>query len=585
MLSNHTLSADAFIGLAVGEGDRAAVETLRDAEHSKHRLLLVDVYLAAAEVDPPTRATTAFYAGVRLLDQARATDDGAVARLLTLPYVGSWAHDCRDSVNRGSAPDFGYLAAIAAAAAIPLGLRFEIEVPVSDGRVLLPGLGCLLVGDQGEWIELSSDGVRLRAGGVDIACASLVPDDGSVEPASPWQGTPLARAEADGQVWEVLLETSDAHLDCYKLPMLTAMRPAEVARWRRLIQAAWELLVHHHAWAAGPIADGVAVIVPLVKQSSLDSAASPVAFGAIATSVPPSPVSLAEVLIHEFQHVKLGALMDLLPLVDPCDERGYAPWREDPRPVGGLLQGVYAFTGVAHFWDVQRHVETEPDAVLRASVLYERWRSSIAPVIGALLDAGALTPNGVQFVTALRERGPRGDGGLASAEAIEIARAVALDNWLTWQLRHVAVDTAGLDRLAGAFACGEALGGLALPEARIEDDVRNFDSIARSRVLNMRFQEPQRFRDLPAGRIGDLGKADALLIEGSASAAVVAYCAEIATESDPASWIGLAMAVDQLTGPSRSVFASHLPLLFEMHARLISQGVHADPLDIASWLE
>ena len=97
---------------------------------------------------------------------------------------------------------------------------------------------------------------------------------------------------------------------------------------------------------------------------------------------------MAETLIHEFQHNKLCGLMDMLPLIEPSGERGYAPWREDPRPMAGLLQGVYAFAGIVHFWDVQRHIETEPDDILRASVLYERWRLTIELVTGTLLGRG-----------------------------------------------------------------------------------------------------------------------------------------------------------------------------------------------------
>src|SRR5207244_2181165 len=111
---------------------------------------------------------------------------------------------------------------------------------------------------------------------------------------------------------------------------LTALTEADVAHWRQLIKSAWELLVGHHQWVAGPIARGVPAIVPLVPRTDLDSATSPAAFGAIATSVPPSVESMAETLVHEFQHTKLCGLMDMLPLIEPSGERGYAPWREDP---------------------------------------------------------------------------------------------------------------------------------------------------------------------------------------------------------------------------------------------------------------
>jgi HEXXH motif-containing protein len=585
LITTHSLSASAFSELAGGAGDSVVVRELREAQLSKHMMLLHVVAGAAAGVDRPSAEADAFDAGYRLLSQVQAAQPGVVARVLGLPHIGSWTHECLACLDSGSPPHFGYLAAVAAAAAIPAGLRFKIDVPVRDGRVPLPGLGCLEVAAEGEWATLSSDGMRLRAGEhIDVACAALIADDGSGVTTPHWQGTPLVRAEADGRTWDVLLEIADRYLDRYAIPMLTALPAVEVATWRRRLQSAWELLVRHHEWAAGPVVEGVSVIVPLVPQSDLDSATSPAAFGAIATSLPPSSVSMAETLIHEFQHTKLCGLMDMLPLIEPSGERGYAPWREDPRPLAGLLQGVYAFAGIVDFWDVQRRVETEPDDVLRANVLYERWRSTIELVTGTLLGQGSLTPDGVRFVTALREREQRRESDPVPAEAIEVAREVALDNWLTWQLRHTAVDAAGVAALAAAFQRGEPRNGRAPAEAWIDDDTRKVDSTARSRLLNLRFQEPQRYRQLTAAGIPELGAADALLLRGNASAALAAYREELAAESDPAAWIGLALAFHRLpASPSQSVLASRLPLLFEVHACLAAEGVRADPLDVAAW--
>ena len=585
MITTHSLSADAFIALAGGAGDNEVVRELREAQLSKHLMLLRVVTEAATGIDPPSPGATAFRSGYQLLAEAQAADSGVVARLLGLPHIGSWAHDCLAALDAGTEPDFGYLAAAAAAAAVRLGIRFELDVPVRDGCVLLPGLGCLRVAGLDEWTTLTSDGERLRAGEhVDVPCAALVPDDGSGGAVPYWRGTPLVRAEVGGQAWEVLLETADRYLDRYTLPMLTAMSPAEAARWRQRVQAAWELLVRHHEWAAGPVADAVSVIVPLVSRTNLDSATSPAAFGAIATSLPPSPVSMVETLVHEFQHIKLCGLIDMLPLVKPSDERGYAPWREDPRPVGGILQGVYAFTGVVRFWDVQRRLETEPDDILRASVLYERWRLAVELVAGFLLDKGFLTPAGVRFVTALRERARSRESDPVPAEASVIAREVALDNWLTWQLTHTAVDAAGVAGLTAAYQRGEPAVGQVLPETWIEDDLRKIDSALRSRLLNTRYQDPRRYRQLSATGSSALGAADALLICGNANAAVAAYREVLAAEPDPAAWIGLALAVQRLPSmPSRPVFTVHLPLLFEMHACLASQGICADPVDLAAW--
>jgi hypothetical protein len=453
--------------------------------------------------------------------------------------------------------------------------------------VLLPGLGCLQVPGQEQWIRLCSDGERLRVGEhIDLASAVLVPDDGSGEAVPHWRGTPLVQAVADGRTWEVLLEATDRHLDRYTLPMLTAMTATEVVKWRHRIQAAWELLVRHHGWAAGPVAAGVDVIVPLMPRSALDSATSPAAFGAIATSLPLSPASMAETLVHEFQHIKLCGLMDMLPLIEASVERGYAPWREDPRPMGGILQGVYAFTGIVRFWDVQRSLETEPAGVLRANVLYERWRSVIEPVARTLAESGFLTPAGVRFITVLRKCGRSQGPRPVSAESKEIAREVALDDWLTWQLRHVALDAAEVASLAAAYQRGEPLAGRVLPKARIEDDIREIDSLLRGRLLSMRYQEPQRYRQLCSAGIIGLSAADTLLVRGDASAAAEAYRVQLAAEPDPVAWIGLTLATHRLADNSLSrALTTRLPLLFEMHAYLVGQGIHADPLDLAAWFE
>lgn len=574
------------MALAVGGGDSAVVGHLREAQFSKHLMLLYALVEAANGVDPPSEATAAFRAGYRLLADLQAADPGAVAWVLGLPHIGSWAHDCLACLEQGSPPDFAYLAWVAAAVAVRLGVRFELNVHVRNGRVLLPGLGSLQVARQCAWIRLCGDGESLLVGEeFEVPYATLAPDDGSAAHIPNWRGTSIVRAMANGETWEVLLETADQHLDRFTLPMLTTMTADGLAIWRDRIQSAWELLVRHHGWAAGPVAEGVPVLVPLVPRSNLDSATSPAAFGVIATSCPPSAVIMAETLVHEFQHLKLCGLMDLLPLTKPCGQKAYAPWREDPRPVGGLLQGVYAFAGVTRFWDAQRHVETEPDAILRANVLYERWRSTIELATSTLLKAGFLTPAGVRFVTMLREQGRSQESTTVPAEAREIAREVALDNWLTWQLRHTALDAAGVARLAAAYQRGEPQGDQPLPEARIEDDTRKVESAARSRLLAMRYQDPRRYQQLSAAGSAEPDTADGLLISGDPSAAVAAYRTEIAAESRPEAWIGLALAIHRLPATSsRPVFAARLPLLFELHACLAGQGINGDPLELAAWL-
>jgi len=515
LITVHRLPEDAFTALANGEGDPVVVRHLREAQHSKHLMLLHAVAETVDSTDLASLEVAAFWAGYRLLARIQAFSPGAAAWLLGLPHFGSWAHDCLIRLDRGLPPDFGYLACAAAAAAVRRGVRFELDAPVRDGGVMLPGLGFLRVTGQDAWVRLRSDGERLAVGEhIDVPCTALVPDEGSGGPVPQWRGTPLVRAVADGHTWVVLLETADRHLDRYALPMLAAMTADEVASWRHRIQSAWQVLVRHHGWAAGPLADGVCVIVPLTSRSGLDSATSPAAFGAIATSWPPSPVILAETLVHEFQHLKLCCLTDMLPLIELCDEKTYAPWREDPRPAGGLLQGVYAHLGIARFWDAQRHAETRPDGILRAQVMYERWRATIEMAASALLRTGSLTPAGVRFVTMLRQYGQRLGSESVPAAARQIVREAALDHWLTWQFRHTALDAAGVAGLVDAYQRGASPGDRTLLETWIEADTRTINSTARSRLLNMRYLEPQRHRHLCAEGMPGLSKADSLLVSG-----------------------------------------------------------------------
>lgn len=588
MPTHHRLSGEAFTSLARGDGDASVVRQLREAQQSKHVMLLHAIDEAARDAGHASRAVSAFHAGYELLTRVQAADPDAAEWFLSLPHIGAWGHDCLTRLDQDLVPDFAYLACTAAAAAVRAEVAFELDLPVRDGRVPLPGLGYFRAIDEGSWVRLASDGKHLSAGTfANASCADIAPDDGSGRVIPYWQGTPLIRAVTEGRTWEVLLETSDTHLDRYMLPMSVGLTSEEVTNWRQRIGSSWALLVRHHDWVSEPAAECVSVIVPMVSRSEtdLDSATTPAAFGAVATTLPPDPVIMAETIVHEFQHLKLGAVMDLVRLIEPCEDRVYAPWRPDPRPANGLLQGVYAHLGVTRFWDVQRHVATDPDDSFRAHLLYERWRPTIELSASTLLKTDCLTPEGSRFVEMLRDRGTGLSQEAVPGEAKEIAEEVALDHWLTWQLRHMVANADEVADLADAYRCGEPPGDRPLPTGRVEEGTREVDSTVRSRLLNMRYLEPHRYSQLHVADIPEIGPADALLFTGRADAAVQAYRDEIlASGSRPDAWIGLALAVHRLTPtPLREAFASHLSLMFDMYSHLYTRGVQTDPLDLAAW--
>ena len=582
-ITNYPLPEAAFTELAEGGGSPATMRRLGDAQRSKHLMLLHAIAEAAAGPEP---GPAAFRAGYEQLARIRDTAPGAAAWLLSLPHLGGWVHDTLIHLDQGTAADFGHFACLVAAAAIRTGLPVNLDVPVQDGRVRLPGLGSLLVASEKSWVRLRSDGARVTAGDEFAAEARrMVPDDGTGAGTgvAGWSGTRAIRAGGCEPAWTVLLETGDPYLDRYTLPMRTAMPMGEVADWRDRVSSAWQIVADRHRWAAEPMADVVSVIVPLTPRSDTDlvSATTPAAYGAIATSWPPDEVTLAETLVHEFQHVKLCGLLDMVPLAASGGQQVYAPWRQDPRPAAGLLQGIYAHLGIVRFWQAQQDAETDPDGLLRAQVLFARWRPSIGETVQTLLDTGSLTAAGVRFAERLRAQGQQLMSAPVPAQAARIAAEVALDHRLTWQLRHLATDAADVAGLADAYRRGEPCPGAA--RTWIQEDVRKVDSGLRSRLLNLRYLEPGRYRALCADGVLPLGEADRLLLERNSEAAVQAYRTRIADSADPQpdAWIGLALALHQLSpSPRRAALATRLVQVAAVHARLADR---TDPLDLASW--
>lgn len=583
MLASHLLPESAFTELAEGFGSPATIGLVREAQLSKHLMLLAAI---AGEASGSGRGPVAFRAAYELLARLQSSNPRVGAWLLGLPHLGGWANDCLIHLEQGSTADFGHFACLIAAAAMRTGVPFELDVPVRDSRVRLPGLGSVCMDDRSSWTRLRCGGNRVAVGDRFKANRRLlVPDDGSGQTLPGWSGTPMVRAIADGLAWDVLLETGDPYLDRYSLPMSAGLSPDELRPWRLRVMSAWELLVRQHRWVAAPMTDGLSVIVPLTPRYDTDlvSATSPAAFGAVATSWPPDPVTLAETLVHEFQHVKLCGLLDMVPLVSSGGEMVYAPWRQDPRPAAGLLQGVYAHLGIVRFWQAQQHAEIVPDDILRAQVHLARWRSAIDLGVQTLLETSCLTAVGARFVDLLRARAEDTAPGVISDEALVIAREVTLDHWLTWQLRHVATDAATVADLAAAYERGEPFPAGAHPRAWVQKETRKVDSAVRSRLLNLRYLAPTRYRELCGDEILPLSQSDQLLIKRRSGAAVQAYRDWIADSSDPQpdAWIGLALALHQLP-PSelQAVFATRLPLLFDVHARL---GGRVDPLALAGW--
>lgn len=380
-IAHHAMPDVQFAELARGGGGADAIARLVAAQHSKHVILLHAVAAMARRGDRPDDHIAV--AGYELLARAQRRDRAATEQVIRYPSVGAWALHTLDGDQSlpGALPSG--LAKVAAAAAIEAGVDAEIEVPVVNGTVVLPSLGAA---------DATGDTAVVRTGIAEIRSGDLRVT--ARRGASGWQDLRRVRAGS--------LDVAVDDVDPFRMPSTDGeptgrITPTQVAELSASLRDAWEVLTPA---SAAEIAAIIRVIAPCqAPESGRFSTSSPRSFGAIAMSRQPDKYSCAETLVHETQHLKLCALLELAALTLPDDgQRYYAPWRADPRPASSLLQGAYAFLGVSGFWRGQRQSTPELLVRQRAQAEFARWREGAALVAATLLGSGQLTAAGRDFV-------------------------------------------------------------------------------------------------------------------------------------------------------------------------------------------
>ncbi|MEV2275357.1 HEXXH motif domain-containing protein [Nocardiopsis sp. NPDC049922] len=435
------LPDDVFDALARGGGGHAATDLLRRTQYAKHLLLVrrvLDAALARHHPDAP-RARAAY----DLLARAEEADPDAVSAVLRHPAVGVWARRTVLALDgrRDESPRVGTLSALSAAAALRAGLTARVEAPLFGPTAPLPALGRALLG-RGEGdtavVETQAGRARLSRGCVHVE----VPADPH-EDAPGWHALRRMSAEHAGRRIDLVLDDQDPD----RLPgadlVARRLTGEEAARWRGSLREAWELLVTDHWTLAEETADTVVALTPMTAPGGAHtSATAQHAFGNLGLSDPPSPVLFALTFAHEVQHAKLMALLDLVPLTLPDDgSTYYAPWRPDPRPVSGLLQGVYAHLGVAGFWRRHRGTVTGERA-LRAHADFAHWRAAAHEAARTVAGSGRLTPEGIRFLAATARTLASWIAEEVPEDAVAAADAAAHRHLDRWRARNRAPGTA-----------------------------------------------------------------------------------------------------------------------------------------------
>lgn len=561
-LPRHTLTPANFDSLASGAGDAAMMAEARRSERS-WRLVSLRMLLELLRGTPESAGPIDVGASLELLIRAERADRCARNRVLDYPTTGIWvAHSLRRmrGTARSSTPlwiDIGHLSALSVAAALRAGIEFALEVPVRNGVLAIPTLGCLLLPGNDPWrtamvrpiIKTNLVGIRVTSGDIDTTVADIGRDTAD------WMTVRELTARAEDLEIRIALDDVDPYREMVMPAEPRRLDPDRVDRLDKVLTGAWGLLVAGYPDYASAMAVTISMVCPLPAASKFrpHSASSDEAFGAIVLSEPDDAVQLGATLVHEFQHNKLGALQHLRVLVGKGDnsELLYAPWRDDPRPATGLLQGVYAFAGIADFWR-RRRAHGTPQERRLAAFEYTLWRRQTLRTVRELGSRARLTESGARFLRLLEGRITEWQDSQVSEDVSRLVDLAARDHRAQWRAFHLRPEEADVQRIADAWLTGREIGMPPQPGRRISTDtaVHALDSRAVLMRCALLDDSPAQLR-AEADAIAGIIDGDVDLVCGRPQAARRAYEKALCRRPDDiAALVGLGLALADTGDPA-----------------------------------
>jgi HEXXH motif-containing protein len=201
-----------------------------------------------------------------------------------------------------------------------------------------------------------------------------------------------------------------------------------VDEWVRVLRESFALVDRYLPLIGEEMRLALRLIVPVGwhEQKHL-SASYREAVGTVYMTLHPQLMTMVEALIHEFQHNKLNAALNLGPLLHNAFWPLYSsPVRPDPRPLHGVLLAVHAFQPVAKLYEKMAEAD---HPLSQNTYFFKRFRDIIRmDRAGAetVLKNGEPTPMGEGLLGEMR----RLDQELAAYEAArwpEAAEGVAPD--------------------------------------------------------------------------------------------------------------------------------------------------------------
>jgi HEXXH motif-containing protein len=594
VLTTHRLPTPQFTALAQGGGDYGG--ELLAGQVSKRVLQLLAIRQEIRANHPDRAATRHFVAGYQLLAVLRKRSPDAVDAVLGHPPIGAWAaQTIRRLLDRAVDPhllddDLGHLAAIALAAALTAGEGLDLRLRVRvDGTVMVPLFGLARLAAPRSWprarVEPGAAALHVELPGETVE----IPVLSTVSTPRWWPVRRLASTAA-GQRIGVRLDDVDPYRDNHRLGAADRLAEPEIGDWQAALDHAWARLVRRHPDRTAALSSGIATLVPLGPGPRPDerSGSSSEMCGAVALTRPADGGDLAATLVHEFQHTKLSALIDLIQLQDDraASNSRYAPWRTDPRPLPGLLHGAYAYLGLVDYWQVERFAGQEPQN--RATQFeFARWRQAVRQALLTLDASKQLTTAGERFVAGMRRRLADLQDRRVPAEPAFLAREALADHWTRWRLHNLRPDPGEIAACAEAWLERAACPPVAPRRPAVHAGPQSWSGRnGRLELAYQRLRDPARFEALPGEPTGSANRGDLAYAGGDYQAAAVLYEHALAVAPDDLdTWAGLMLACRRDRDPGKRFLLAHPEFVQAVHQRVAAvTGAPPGVLDLASWL-
>jgi HEXXH motif-containing protein len=356
-----TISAERFVRAA---GYTDELRSLFHGVKSKWARDLIGIATLVHQETPAFAEEVGFSKAYRVVKNAPPKIQD---RILSYPAIGYWLAVAQDLLIRQahmSYPElhvrthFQSFGRFALSAAILSEIDANLTVRLDDQwRLSLAGLGIVLQFRRDVPLivecQVRDTCVTFSSRGQHIGTAVIndLESDGSPAITGEIRAYKLPRASS-------FLELNWADKDLWLVGKLENFIPelteSGTDQWMQMLDRSIHIIDAVDPLLSAEIRAALSIVVPVESPDSNRhlSASAEEIWGAIHMSWSPLVEVIVEALVHEYLHNKLSALLLVDPLiVGPTREAiYYSPWRPDPRPLSGILHGVFVFQGITAFW-------------------------------------------------------------------------------------------------------------------------------------------------------------------------------------------------------------------------------------------